>query len=146
MIDPVFGEGLLIETRHFPKGDDAVPASERLAEAARILGGQCAFDVVHQALFDKATRDSGYIEIAVRAGIAPEILRETAAGLEVRARIDDDIQAGIFLGIESTPAVFLNDRRVPDICLSSPAFWSAIALELERFPSVMAVSSSWSEP
>ena len=48
-----------------------------------------------------------------------------------RARIADDIQAGIAAGIESTPTLFINGRRI-DGALERPYYDYALVLEQER--------------
>ena len=113
------------------------------AEAARLQGGDRAFAVMHRLLFEhrRDRSDLGYTELARLAGLDAGLLLADMAGDVVRRRVQDDITLGAGLGVTSAPAIFLDGRRVPNLCATSPVFWRAVAEELTDDPGRTAASA-----
>ncbi len=146
MIDSAFAGGLQVEYRHAPGGISdapqtkgvAEPADEtplkscRASEAARVQGGDEAFERLHRLLFvtpeNRESRD--YAALAARVGLDVERLLADMGSAGVRVRVREDIALAKRLGVSEAPTLFLNGRRVPLLCINSPVFWSAIANDM----------------
>lgn len=149
LIESAFCGNLEVDYRHFP-GDGAESGTTRhtpvegsvtggnslraslAAEAARLQGGDQAFATMHRLLFEhrKDRPNPGYAELARLAGLDSErLLADMNSGV-VRQRVQDDVSLAAGLGVTGAPAVFLDGRRVPDLCATSPVFWMAVAEEL----------------
>ena len=146
MIDSAFAGGLQVEYRHAPGGildasqtegaADPVTGTPlkscRASEAARVQGGAEGFERLHRLLFaapgKRESRD--YAALAARAGLDVERLLVDMDSAGVRARVREDIALAKRLSISEAPTLFLNGRRVPLLCVNSPVFWSAIAIEM----------------
>lgn len=107
---------------------DRLPLRAMSLLIAHDMGGERAGIAMRGRLLrDKRVNDAaGLSELARRAGIEPDEFRlrlERRDGLE---RIRSDVREALSLGIEEAPAVFLNGRLVPPMCLKSEAFWRAI--------------------
>lgn len=110
-----------------------MPTSELPLRAMSLLiandmGGERASQAMRGRLLrGKSTTDStGLADFAKRAGLEPGEFRlrlERRDGLE---RVQEDVREGLALGIEEAPAVLVNGRLVPPMCLKSEAFWRAI--------------------
>ncbi|MHC4217799.1 MAG: DsbA family protein [Planctomycetota bacterium] len=98
------------------------------AEAARDLGGEAAFRQMHHLLFENRDRlgDVTYRELAGQVGLDADLLMTRMDSAEVRRIVADDIALANELGIDGTPAVFLDGRHVSDLC-ESAVFWRAYA-------------------
>ena len=131
MIERAFGDGLLVDVRHYPGDLDDTATACFAAEAAR-LQGEDAFARMRKRLFthgfDVAHAD--YIALARAAGLNVERFRKDFRGDEVRRRVREDMALGAKLGVSTTPTVFLSGRKVPDLCLQSPVFWQTVAADL----------------
>ena len=150
MINEVFGDRLSLEVRHLPpaaedagrvSGQPTVPdlpvsSASLAAEAARLQGGQRAFDMMHRLLFEhhKHRPHRDYGELARQAGLKADRLLADMESDTVRRAVQNDVALARRLGVTTTPAVFLNGRRVPDLCVDSPVFWRAIAANLRAVP------------
>jgi protein-disulfide isomerase/uncharacterized membrane protein len=116
--------GLSLSIKHFPLDDDCnrrartlgrdphpgACLAARVAEAAAMAGGEEAFWRVHAWLF---ARELELTEAALERelaalGLAPGPFLEELHGVEAGARVTADIEEGLALGLEGTPAVFLN--------------------------------------
>lgn len=139
LIDAAFSAGLNVEYRHAP--GITSPASEidgdRLrsclaSEAARMQGGDEAFERLHRMLFvsPKSQRARDYAALASRAGLDVERFMRDLDSPEALDRVREDVALSKRLGVTEAPALFLNGRRVPVLCVNSPVFWSAIGAEL----------------
>jgi protein-disulfide isomerase len=139
LIDAAFAGDVRIDYRCAPRGlTDEAPVTEDLsraslaAVAARLQGGRQAFQAMHRLLFkhrkDRPGRD--YAELAKVAGLDERRFLAEMNSDEVRLRVREDIALAAEVGVTTTPAVFLNGRRVPDLCVTSPAFWAAVAERL----------------
>jgi protein-disulfide isomerase len=115
--------GLRVVFKHFPLGaacnagvgTDAHPHACRLswaAEAARRQGGFWRF---HDAVFtaahppDSPTDLSG---IAAGVGLDGARLLAESGSAAAKSKVEDDVRLGLRLGVDGTPTVFLNGRRV----------------------------------
>ena len=68
--------------------------------------------------------------MATAIGLDGKQLVEDMEGELVRQTVAADIRLAEALDVTGTPTVFLNGRRVPQICLRNPVFWEAISTEL----------------
>jgi predicted DsbA family dithiol-disulfide isomerase len=98
------------------------------AEAARLQRGQLAFELVYGLLYAnrKQLTDNIYRYIAVQIALEPEGFLKKMEDPAVRQIVQDDIALGQELGVDGTPTMFLDGRRVPALCLI-PEFWQAAA-------------------
>lgn len=160
LIEPAFCGHLRIDYSHFPgrraesettryaaadgtaAGGNSFRAS-LAAEAARLQGGDQAFATMHRLLFEhrKDRPDPGYAELARLAGLDAERLLADMSSDVVRRRVQDDVALAVRLGVTAAPAIFLDGRRVPGMCATSPVFWAAVAEELTNSPAVTAASA-----
>ena len=142
---------LRVSFRHFPLGrecNDTVTAegdpqtcrASYAAEAARSQGGEGAFWQMHDLLLEygRQPRDRSYSELATRIGLDADRLVADMDSTAVRQAVAADVALAAELGVKSTPAVFLNGRRVPRLCVNNPVFWEAIAARLSPGPGVAA--------
>ena len=110
---------------HFPLGEACNPImsrelhasaceAARASEAARLQGKFWDF---HDALFLQAltTDPEVFHKLAAGAGLDTGRFAEDLSSEAVAGRVAADIQMGIDLEVNSTPSVFLNNRRVPDV-------------------------------
>ncbi len=110
---------------HFPLGQACNPVmrrelhaaaceAARASEAARLQGEFWSF---HDALFGQDLTEDPEIfgKLATAAGLDMDRFAREVTGEAVAGRVAADIQMGIDLGVTSTPSVFLNNRRVPDV-------------------------------
>jgi len=106
------------------------PSPANLASvASRLQGGERAQSELHELLFrHKGKRaPDDIIRIAQSMGLDAERLTADMKTPSVRASVADDRRLATALGVTSTPAVFLDGRRVPDLCVQSSVFWQEIA-------------------
>lgn len=154
-IEDAFGGQLALAVRHHPLcaacnpqvSTDMHPqacAAAYAAEAARLQGGAAAFGRMHELLFAhrKQLSDDVYRALAVRIGLDGERLLRDMQGETVQAVVRADVELARTLGVTRTPTIFLDGRRVPDIC-HTPAFWPAIAQAM-RDERVAALGSNTS--
>lgn len=139
MIDKEFGGGLDIALRHYPlcstcnhgvRGAFHPNACEaaRAAEAARRLGGEEAFRRMSEQLFEHRTSLSVplYPRLAAQIGLDEELFVAEMNGPVVRQVIEGDIALARMLGVTGTPTLFLDGRRITELC-QTPVFWEAVA-------------------
>ena len=98
------------------------------AEAARLQGGRRAFERMHELLFANRKRlgDKVYRDLAVQVGLDPVLFLRRMEDPVVRQAVHEDIELARQLGVDGTPTMFLDGRRIPALCLT-PAFWQAVA-------------------
>ena len=119
-----FAETLHIVFKHYPLDSTCNPAvkhpfhpgacqAARAAEAAHEQGRFWAF---HDALFLRRSDSETPLE-SVAKGIDLDLDRFEARCTDevIRSRIQSDIALGTRLGVDGTPSVFINGRRVYDI-------------------------------
>ena len=114
-----FGSDVVIVFRQFPlvaKHAHAMAAA-RAAEAA---GFQGKFWPMHDLLYENQTTwktaadpQPLFAEYAVQIGLELSSFKRDAAGDTVNPRIALDRERGYWIGVNSTPTVFLNGREVP---------------------------------
>ncbi|MEQ1891671.1 MAG: thioredoxin domain-containing protein, partial [Planctomycetota bacterium] len=126
--------GLSLSIKHFPLDDDCNRRARtlgrdphpgacfaaRAAEAAALAGGEQAFWRVHAWLFarEQELTSAALERELANLGLAPGSFLEQLHGVEAGARVTADVEEGLALGLEGTPAVFLNgvelrEWRVP---------------------------------
>lgn len=126
--DEIIGtfEGRLdVLVRHLPAGDSG---AARAAEAARLLGGEEAFRWMYRLLFLDRERlgPDLYRSLAAELGLDPDELIHTMDAPEVREVVEGDIKLAHRLGVDATPTMFLDGRRVTELC-RTPLFWKTVA-------------------
>jgi protein-disulfide isomerase-like protein with CxxC motif len=96
---------------------------------------------MHDLLFAHSRRlDVGlYPELATAIGLNGKQLLEDMNSERVRQRVAGDVALAAELGVTGTPTVFLNGRRVPQLCATSPIFWEAVAKD-SRWDGAVAVA------
>ena len=147
-IADVYGDEITVEFRYLPvaanasseptDSDGRVTESDWLAsyaaEAARGQGGRQAFQHMRELLF--ATRNEGagrsYRALAKQVGLEVDRFLKDMTDPLVRERVREDVALAAKLGVRSAPAVFLDGRRVPDLCMTSDAFWYEVAADYIR--------------
>ncbi len=134
IIEPAFRGRLLTQHRQvggIAKGRRQTRAAKAglAAEAAREQGGDEAYAKMRDLLFRhrRTFPEPDYVELARKIGLDPARLLADMEGDVVRDRIAGDIALAKKLGIDEAPAVFLNNRRVPNLCIRSEVFWDAVA-------------------
>lgn len=76
----------------------------------------------------------GCKELARRAGLDVGRFEADLTSRAVRQQAEWNMDLAAGLGVSSLPAVFLDGRQVPDLCITSHVFWSAIAEALAEGP------------
>ncbi len=135
----VFDGAIDVRLRHYPLcsecNDDVggsihpqACAAARAAESARLQGGEQAVGRMSELLFARRGKldDDVYREIAGEIGLDPELLAEQMDSQEVHRLVDDDVALAGELGVTGTPAMFLDGRRVTELC-NTLAFWRSYA-------------------
>ena len=127
--------------RHFPLDSSCNEAMPRAlhpdacqaAIAAECAGRQSRFWEYHDLLFaNQRTLDrDSLFRYAREVGVDIAAFRTCLDDPATKSRIADDVRAGIAAGVESTPTLFINGRRV-DGALEPPYYDYALALERER--------------
>jgi protein-disulfide isomerase len=125
--------------RHFPLSrscnddltEDLHPnacGAARAAEAARGLGGREAFREMYRLLFMNRNRLGRelYRELAVQIGLDPDEFAREMDSPDVCDVVGADIALARRLGVSGTPTMFLDGRRVTELC-QNPVFWEAMA-------------------
>jgi hypothetical protein len=106
----------------------AVSETSLALEAARLQGGAKACEALRRLLQQGHSAElPNLASLAAQAGLNVEQFMADLHSETARQRVLDDIRLAAELGVHYGPAVFLNGRRVPDLCLTSPAFWGAVA-------------------
>lgn len=126
-----FGDRLSITFKHFPLSRncnpgvsiDMQPRACAAAAAAEAANRQGMFWRYHDDLYASSLEASEPLleAIARNAGVNFERWRTDRESQLVQAKVRTDAEMGSRLGVNGTPAVFLNGRRVEDISLPSLA-------------------------
>ena len=116
------GPSVRVIFRHFPLdsacnpkvGASVHPSACLAAVAAECAGEQGKFWQYHNALFanQQELGRAFLIQYATRLGMDVARFTECLGSAEVQARVRDDAAEGARLGIDSTPTVFINGRRI----------------------------------
>ena len=135
----VFGGTIDVQLRHYllcnECNDDVAGsihpqacAAARAAEAARLQGGDQAVRRMSELLFARRGEldDDVYRAIAGEIGLDPALLAVQMDSEAVHRLVADDIALARELGVTGTPAMFLDGRRVTELC-NTLAFWRTYA-------------------
>ncbi len=111
-LEKVYGpEKLRVVFKHTPLSfhPNARPAAEA-AQAVRMLGGNRAFWTFYDLAFhDQASLgDASYEAWARQSGVNVSALRDALQSKRFSAKIDDDVELGRTIGVNGTPAFFIN--------------------------------------
>jgi protein-disulfide isomerase len=127
-LDQRFAGRLTTVFKHFPLGKicntaltiDLQPRSCAAAEAAEAAHRLHAFWRFHDNLFrgSLGASEDELQRIAADSGVALEQWKIERSRPAVREKIRKDVELAWRLGVDATPAVFLNGRRVSDLRLS----------------------------
>lgn len=100
----------------------------RAACAAKLQGGTGAFHAMERLLYRASRKNepTDYAELARQIGLDETRFAIDMNGPTVSEQLTRDAELARRLGVTSAPAVFLNGRRVPELCLTSTVFWKAI--------------------
>lgn len=135
-----FNGQLTVAIRHYPlceQCNSAVTGSAHrnscaaayVAEAARLQGGEAAFQKMHDLLFEnrKSLGAALYSRLAVSIGLDEQRFLRDFAGDAVRRIVRKDVALARELGVEGTPTTFFNGRRITAFGRDNPVFWRAVA-------------------
>ena len=107
-------------------------AAALAAEAVRSVAGERAYQKVCRILFahrKDLTHDT-FDAAAAMVGLDEDEFLAEAASESVLQKVESDMALARRLGVRRPPTVFLDGRRVPDLCLKSKTFWDAVAATL----------------
>lgn len=95
--------------RHFPR-EDLHPEASMLAEAAHAAGGQGKFWEMHRALLnaDEAVDPAA---LAEQLGLDVDRFSDELQARTHRRHVAQEMDGGVQSGVDSTPIIFINDRR-----------------------------------
>lgn len=101
----------------------------RAAVAARLESGDAEVDDILRTLFDHRGDDleTTLSALARAVGLDRERLRSAMNDHRVETVLSEDRALARRLAVTETPTVFLDGRRVPDLCVNSAVFWRTIA-------------------
>lgn len=139
---PLFGGNLKIIFKHYPLDRDCNAEltssphpnacfAARVAEAARLLGGNEAFWRAHDYLFEHQEQlKRGRIrpeELASHLEMDREAFLDAMSAETVARRIREDIDQAKGLGVSGTPAPFVDGRRARALYMNEINFWNKLA-------------------
>ncbi len=122
-----YNEGALsIRFKYFPLSSacnpklvtDLHPHACKSAFAAQAAHLQGMFTPFHDALYNfgsKEIDDETFFDLAKQLGLDPDAFKIDFYSEECKNKIKADIEEGIRLGVDGTPAVFLNGRQITDL-------------------------------
>jgi len=127
--------------------DDTQTATLRAMEAARLQRNPPGYDRLAVALFRsrKRTGTADVADLATRAGLDADRLVRDMDNDSVRRTVMQDLSLAAALGIDHTPAIFIEGRRVPNLCVKSTAFWAAIANQPGLAASFVSLDRTWTD-
>ena len=109
------------------------------ARASEAAGLQGRFWEMHDLLYRNrfiwpraADVRTAFNDYAKTLGLDVERFKKDMDGMEVRARIVADQQRGASLGVDRTPVLFINNRRVAETSLNPPGLHAAIDAALSE--------------
>lgn len=132
-VRPYYGGHLRIIWKHNPLGEIHPNAwkAARVLEAARIQGKfWVMLDALHE--YQGKLDQVDYVQLAVDCGMNPDEFNRDVRSREVQERIEADAREAERLGLDGTPAVFLNNRRVDGTIRNLPGFWKLQASRLRE--------------
>lgn len=119
-----FGDALRIVFKHYPLDSTCNPAAQqklhpgacKAARAAEAAAEQGQFWAFHDSVFATPRGDTASMKsIAEKLDLDLERFETQRAKAATRAKIQSDIELGTRLGVDGTPSVFINGRRIYDI-------------------------------
>lgn len=115
-----------------------------LVEAARLRGGSLAFWRIkgHLAPRSQPWTSDDLAAMAAVAGLDAAQLEADRHSDAVKARVREDIELAKSLGVDATPAVFLNGRLVAPLSRDLVGFWKLVAENLKVALAASAASSA----
>lgn len=137
----LFNHRLAISYRHFPLYKDCNPETSttrhpfacfgaRLAESAKLLGGNDAFWKMHDYLFEnQPLLKAGQLTVALAAhdlGLDKEALAQMIKSPEVADRIAADARLSRAIGTQGTPTIFVDGRLIDRHAKIDIEFWSRL--------------------
>ncbi len=149
LIEDSFNCSLTVDVRYYPRTLVAASNGEAgnmtasdhrgfepgfAAEAARLQGDNQALATMRLLLFKhrNSSPERDYAALARTAELDVQRFLSDMSSEAVRSRVLGDVVLATELGVSSTPAVFLNGRKVPDLCFGSTVFWETIAGKLAQ--------------
>jgi protein-disulfide isomerase len=107
-----YGDRIRFVYRHFPLPNH--PNARPAAEAAACAANQNQFWAYHDRLFANQSRlqDADLKQHAADLGLDTALFNACVDGHKMKARIDDDLEAGREAGVDGTPAFFINGRML----------------------------------
>lgn len=130
---------------------ELIPRSETVAaramEAARRQGDPAALKRLAAVLYRRQGSDDGdeVRDLARRCGLDSARFTADFDSPEVHRRVEADIALAAALGVERTPALFIEGRRVPNLCVRSAAFWKLIGLDPGLTESIADAGFLWGQ-
>ena len=140
---PLFDGRLKLVYKHYPLDTTCNPMTSRsmhvgaceaakIAEAARILGGEKTFWSAHDVLFEAKRkghtgRDYDLNAIALKIGVDDNELGQTMNRPAVAERISADARMARSYGVQGTPTVFVQRKKIHTQAKTSIEFWNALA-------------------
>ena len=134
-----FSDDVTIVFKHFPLETgcnpsivrDIHPGACKLAQAAEAAHQQGRFWPFHEYAFQsrRVMDDAQLQSLAVQARLDLVRFDQDRHSNAIRDRIAADVALGARLGVDSTPAVFLNGKRVPDLRYETLEFLVTVALQ-----------------
>ncbi|MCH7808765.1 MAG: thioredoxin domain-containing protein [Planctomycetes bacterium] len=139
---PLFAGRLAIVFKHYPLHTDCNARTTTkmhkhachaatIAEAARILGGSDGFWRAHDFLFANQHRlKNGQLSaetVATELGLDPTAFQEAMESDAPAQRIREDVDEGAKRNLRSTPAVFVQGRKVDGLAARELGFWDELA-------------------
>lgn len=141
-VQPLFGGRLRMVFKHYPLHSDCNPRTKTkmhphacrgaaLAEAAALAGGNAAFWRAHDYLFSHQDElKNGSLTGAVLAseiGLDAKAVERQLQSSAIAERIHAHAEQAAACGVNGTPAIFLNGRRVDKLAVNQLDFWDALA-------------------
>jgi uncharacterized membrane protein len=148
---PGFGSDIDVEFRFTPNvllrdGTEApVPQEHLLAAAAERHLDPAAYVRLRSSIFKRAlARESSQrppdLAALAPAGVAVDVLMSDVNLAAAQTTVASDVALARGLGVTTTPALFLDGRRVPELCVNSDVFWTTIRQTLDQ-PSRLAAAT-----
>lgn len=105
--------------------------------AARLQGGARVAALMRRNLKRRTGTggDAGstdYASLAKSVGLDPDQLSQEMRSATLRARVESDMALARAMQADDTPAVFIDGKRVPVLCVESELFWTALADKFAR--------------
>ncbi|MFK7872045.1 MAG: thioredoxin domain-containing protein [Oligoflexales bacterium] len=124
-----FGDGLLIVYKNYPLDNSCNKSMQRgfhehaclAATLARCAGEYQKFSDMHDKIFANQSQmnESNLIAWAKDIGLNQDQISTCQTSQAIQDKISEDISLGNSLGVQGTPSLFLNGRKVLDSRLSS---------------------------